>query len=566
MKKSPLILALILALVCILPASAAAYSIGDEIADFSVTTPKGEVITLSGLLENHKAVLINFWFINCSWCDYEFPFLQQAYEEMGDEVAVLALTPYDKSEDIAAYQQEKGLTFPMAEDTANLSTLFGCTGFPTTVMIDRYGVYCFSESGAMPSKNAFFRLMQPFAAEDYAQSLTDFVIPAAQPAQTMPAPDKMATALNAPDTDIVYSAVEDTWPWLLQDDTYAFSSNSGEDGTTAALAAAVTAKAGDVLAFDYRIDSKENDDYLALYLDDTPVKVFSGSKDWQTYAVELSEGEHTAVFAYLKNTMFSAGADIACIDNVRILTGEEAKAALAAAPWPQVLEGTEIAFDVLNDGARRVVIDDPSGTLDAYYPGAVVYIAPGEEISLRVRVGKLIDPEAAIIYSMDDGDYQTLHTLEADDQGFLAALPTGSLATTGYAWSGLLIFPYFNDYETMMPLFYFASEEDLTHFCQYNIAQNVTATWRYADEKAAYTLRFLDQNGAPVAGVIANICDETTCLPAVSDENGIVSFENVPYPYDIHVLRVPEGYAFDTMQDFTAPANGGEMEFILTKE
>ncbi|MBQ1946696.1 MAG: TlpA family protein disulfide reductase, partial [Clostridia bacterium] len=226
MKKAPLILALILALVCILPASAAAYSIGDEIADFSVTTPAGEVITLSGLLENHKAVLINFWFINCSWCDYEFPFLQQAYEEMGNEVAVLALTPYDKSEDIAAYQQEKGLTFPMAEDTANLSTLFGCTGFPTTVMIDRYGVYCFSESGAMPSKNAFLRLMQPFAADDYAQSLTYFVIPAAQPAQTMPAPDKMAAALNAPDTDIVYSAVEGAWPWLLQDNTYAFSSNS----------------------------------------------------------------------------------------------------------------------------------------------------------------------------------------------------------------------------------------------------------------------------------------------------------------------------------------------------
>ena len=43
-------------------------------------------------------------------------------------------------------------------------------------------------------------------------------------------------------------------------------------------------------------------------------------------------------------------------------------------------------------------------------------------------------------------------------------------------------------------------------------------------------------------------------------------FENVPYPYDIHELRVPEGYAFDKTQDFTAPANGGEMEFILTKE
>lgn len=567
MKKLALILSLILMLALALPASAAdVYQVGDTIEDFSVTTPQGEVITLSGLLESHKAVLINFWFINCTWCDLEFPFLQEAYAQLGDDVAVLALSPYDAGADIAAYQAEKGLTFMMAEDTIGLSSRFGCTGFPTTVMIDRHGVYCFNESGAMPSAGAFLRLMKPFAAEDYAASLVGFEIPAAQPAEAMPAPADMAAALNA-ESDIAYSALPNTWPWLLHADGYAYASNSGEDATTAALQAEFTVKAGDVLAFDYRVSSRENDDYLALFIDDTPVKVFSGEREWQSFAIPFeADGTHTAVFAYMKNTMFSGGDDTACLGNVRILSGDTAEKALALNPaYPQVLSGTDIAFDVLNAGARRVIIDDPSGTLDAYYPGAVFYLAPGEELSLRVRIGKMIDPESAIVYFMGDGAHQTLHTLDTDDQGYLAYLPTDSLLTTGFPWNGLLIYPYFNDYETMLPLFYFATEEDLTAFCEYSIAQDVSATWHYADDKAAYTLRFADQSGAPVAGVIANICDETTCSPMVSDENGVISFENVPYPYDIHVIRVPEGYAFDTAQGFTAPEMGGEMQFTLTK-
>lgn len=568
MKKLALILVLIFALALALPAAAGnVYQLGDTIDDFSVTTPQGEVITLSGLLQTHKAVLINFWFINCSWCDYEFPFLQQAYEEMGNDVAVLALTPYDTSDDVAAYQAEKGLTFPMAEDGENLSARFGCTGYPTTVMIDRYGVYCFNESGAMPSAGAFLRLMKPFAAEDYASSLVGFEIPAAQPPADAPTAKAIVEAISA-DESIAFEAVSNAWPWLLHEEGYAYSSNSGEDSTTAALQATFSVQAGDALAFDYKISSNEGDDYLTLFIDDVPVKVFSGDKDWQTFAVSFdADGTHTAVFAYMKNSMFSAGDDLACLDNVRLLSGEEAAAALALNPsWPQVLEGTDIAFDVLNSGARRVLISDDTGTLDAYYPGAVFYLAPGSEMSLRVRIGKLIDPESAIIYSFADGAHQTLHTLETDDEGYLVTLPTDSMATTGFPWNGVLIYPYFNDYETSLPLFYFASEEDLDIFCQYSIAEDVTATWRYADEKAAYTMQFIDQNDAPVAGVIANICDETTCSPMISDENGMISFENVPYPYDVHVIRVPDGYTFDTTQSFILPEDGCDIRFIVTKQ
>ena len=42
-----------------------------------------------------------------------------------------------------------GLTFDMAQEKLGLATAFGVTGYPTSVMIDRYGVICFIEGGAI---------------------------------------------------------------------------------------------------------------------------------------------------------------------------------------------------------------------------------------------------------------------------------------------------------------------------------------------------------------------------------------------------------------------------------
>ena len=44
------------------------YILGSVMHDFSVTTTTGEVLTLSKLLEEKEAVLLNFWFSTCSPC------------------------------------------------------------------------------------------------------------------------------------------------------------------------------------------------------------------------------------------------------------------------------------------------------------------------------------------------------------------------------------------------------------------------------------------------------------------------------------------------------------------
>jgi hypothetical protein len=44
------------------------YSLGDAVMDFSVTSPDGNTLFLSELLQQKKAVVLNFWFLNCQPC------------------------------------------------------------------------------------------------------------------------------------------------------------------------------------------------------------------------------------------------------------------------------------------------------------------------------------------------------------------------------------------------------------------------------------------------------------------------------------------------------------------
>ena len=51
-----------------------------------------------------------------------------------------------------------------------------------------------------------------------------------------------------------------------------------------------------------------------------------------------------------------------------------------------------------------------------------------------------------------------------------------------------------------------------------------------------------------------------------NDANGVCEFTLAPYTWEIHTLMVPEGYEGDTETVTTAPVEGGEMTFTLTKK
>ena len=583
-------LALMLAL-ALMPSAAAEqtasapYAIGDTVEDFTLTTVDGEEVSLSGLLGQYKAVALNFWFAACGPCGMEFPYLEAAYQEFRDDLAVLAITPYDGDEMIASYREEKGLSVLMARDTIGLADRFVREGFPTTVMIDRFGVYCFYGCGAVPDKDTFVRLFKPFVAEDYTQSLVNFVIPEARPDVTMPPAEDMAAALNAAGGALAFFADEDeaVWPWLLGEGdghAFAYSSNAGKESSIAALHTRVSAREGDVLAFDYQVSSEPVYDALALRVDGQVVKVFSGEKPWSSYAYPLEEGEHDVTFAYERDDSGASGEDVARISNVRVVSGAEAAAELEANPaYPVGEEGATLALTPTTEGVREILLDCDAATLARLMgPNARMFVAPEgtESVDFRVTAGPEIDPDAGILFYNFDGCAYLLPDLARDETGYsltVAGVDSGS--TTGYVCSTLYAYPFYRNGRDIFSATLFLGEENLDHFCQVELPQALgqaePISWRYADAEieaaeAQCVLIFVDQHGDAVPGVIANVCDESACTPMVADAEGRIAFPAAGHAYDIHVIKIPEGYAFDMAQAFTSPAEGGEMRFVLTRQ
>ena len=151
------------------------YKVGDVMRDFTVTTVDGQELTLSKILEEKQAVVLNFWYTGCDPCKSEFPLLQAAYEAYGDQVEVITMNPIDitgdNAEKIIAFRDSMGLTMPMAMCSSQWLSALGFAAYPTTVIIDRYGMVCVLEVGAVTDDGAFEAAFQHFAAEDYQQKL-----------------------------------------------------------------------------------------------------------------------------------------------------------------------------------------------------------------------------------------------------------------------------------------------------------------------------------------------------------------------------------------------------------
>ena len=147
--------------------------------DFTVTDTDGREITLSGLLAEKDVVVLNIF---ASWgppCRMEFPFLQEAWSQHADTVAVIALTPdpTDTDEVLKAYAEELGLTFPIAhEDGTGLYEQYVTEGFPTTLLVDRTGRIALSECGAYSATQDFLDLFAAYTGEGYDPSRSTYTV------------------------------------------------------------------------------------------------------------------------------------------------------------------------------------------------------------------------------------------------------------------------------------------------------------------------------------------------------------------------------------------------------
>lgn len=563
------------------------YQLGDKIEDFTVTTFDGKTITLSEVLKEKKMVLINIWATWCGPCAAEFPFLQQAYEQYKDQIEVIALSceEEDTDEALEQYATEKGMTFPVAKDTPDLAGAFGVNSIPTSIVVDRFGTICFLEAGSQSDVASFTNLFDLFVGDDYTESVLQEGIPRTKPNVEPSSEADLAAALNAQGASLVFTNDTDeyAWPMVVGEKdgrSVVSASNHQVNRSEAVVNTKVSAKAGDAVAVTFKLSSEAAFDLMQIRVNGETVKSFGGERDWITYAYAIdADGEYDVSVVYYKDEASEDGEDMLWIDSIELLTGDAATAAVQANP--AYLFGTETALTLTNSDAKQIVFDDPSKLPE----NTTFYIVPSGTANVQLTLAPDTDPETLFLYSNFDGAQPTVLSCQVQN-GYAMTSGIDSMETTGYSNSSISLYSTLDSETVIAQVILFTSEENVNQVVADSFTDeqgNAQVSWQYADgtkpsttalpvtatepvTEASYTIKYVDQNGQPVAGVSCQVCDDTTCQVYESDENGLCEFTLAPYAYEIHTLKLPEGYEGDTTTVQTVPAEGGELTIELTKK
>lgn len=107
--------------------------------DVSLPDLKGDPVPL--LSFRRRVVIINFWTTWCHYCEQERAALETLYQiYKGDGLAVLAVNMGETAEQVRAYIEKHGLSFPHVMDPeARAERAFGIQATPTNYLIDRRG-------------------------------------------------------------------------------------------------------------------------------------------------------------------------------------------------------------------------------------------------------------------------------------------------------------------------------------------------------------------------------------------------------------------------------------------
>ena len=567
----------LLLLVSCMPAAAedAGYTLGRRIPDFTVTTWDGQTISLYGLLEEKDMVLINVWATWCGPCRNEFPYMQQAYEQYADDVAIIALScePTDTDAVLADFVRSMGLTFYVAQDTVGMAQKLYAEAIPTTIVVDRYGVICFRTAGSLTGAAQFTNLFDVFVGEDYPSSTLLTALPTGKPTVAPAAEADLAAALGT--SAAMNPTGRFTWPMApdtVDGRSVLASTNARQDGATASVDVPVTARAGDAIAVTFRTSVEQIFDLFSISVNGNVVKSFSGEHGWMTWAIPVTaDGEYTLTLSYTKDGTSYGGLDTVWVDSVEVLTGDAAAAALQANPVYPTAE--ETVLTVATQTAREIVFGDEFGILAANFGDAAYYITNADAVQIDAVISPDIDPEAAFFYNAGTSAITPL-SAAATESGFSLQTTVDSTQTTGYTYSIVVL------YERAVggglhPIILFRDESHVNTF----VSANRLGTWKYAPADhslsqpggsvtgdVTYVIRYVDQDGQPVPGVMVQVCDEETCRVLTTDETGTAAFTAPAYAWEIHALRFPEGYEGDTDTVTPAPVQGGEMTFTVTRQ
>ncbi len=343
------------------------YELGDIMYDFTLEDTEGNELNLYTLLDEYKVVILNFWYTTCSACYYEFPYMVEAYESSytnkygetvnySDEVCIIAVNPGfagdgDTLEEVISFKQSMGLSFNVAMDYDNdqsnltldaaLTSMFQIKAYPTTVIIDSYGLIAEAEEGAVTATEKWTQTFDKYISDDYVPVYSgdvkedEFI----KPDIVQEDSSLLEAAINGTNYDgSKFSGQwvpedhekdkEFSWPWIVEEfegKTAIRSSNKDISPSFSIVYTTVDLKKGEVFAFDYYASTEEYDTLYVTANGVIATSITGVSPDWETsYAfVAIEEGTYEIGFCYLKDESYSHGEDTVYITNVRIVEEED---------------------------------------------------------------------------------------------------------------------------------------------------------------------------------------------------------------------------------------------------
>ncbi len=345
------------------------YTLGDVMYDFTLKDSTGKSYKLSDILKDKQTVMLNYWYTTCSWCVEEFPAVNSAYKNYSDKIEILAINDYpsDSAADVRNFPttgyfegEDKNLVFPffkIGNDASDITlTKFDIPaeqrGYPTTVIIDRYGVVTMMHSGAIVDEGKWEKIFSHFTAEKYEQKLVDdpsILTPKEKPDIDWGGSDGIAANLNG-SSDLVIEYKPDTneysWPFIpatVEGVNVVKPSNTAH-GSFSILYADIQLKPGQAIMFDYFSSCEYSSDRLVVIVDKNDICSLTGenvgnitdNEDWEQCCAfvdprpitETNKDDivtYEVAFTYVKDDSGKAGDDTVYIKNLRIIDVDDIK-------------------------------------------------------------------------------------------------------------------------------------------------------------------------------------------------------------------------------------------------
>lgn len=376
--------------------------LGMAFPDFTFTDTEGKTAVLSQVLKEKEVVFISLFASWCGPCSQEFPEMEKIYQKYQDKMAFFALSAFsgDTMETMRNYRETMNLSFRFGlEAGTGILDFVSIDGYPTNILIDRFGNVGYAKSMSIPDEHAFERLVASFMGEKYTATAPLPEVP--DPVMDVAYPDEKALsdAVNAEGSTLVFASDPEgkNFPFLpeTREGKTAAVASGRQLGTVTSMHTAFTAEEGDVLTFCIGAAYQSVCQGLTVRVDGENVRKLCGSYDWKTILIPLTAGKHEVVF---ENNILGPASEEEwlAVGQVRLLTGEEAKAALENAPvYPRAEESS---LEIVNPGVRKAVI------LYQGSPIEVVEVVEDDRIRAAITITEEADPELALTtVSTEDG-------------------------------------------------------------------------------------------------------------------------------------------------------------------